>query len=209
MPILAIATSKGGAGKTTLAACLAEHWGRSGRKVMCLARTRTATSKIGCAAGRQACPALRSRKKLCWMPPNTDWVIVDVAGYLARGLLYGMPDPGGDHLRRENGPAINSACRGADPDQPARRSHRTHQAADIRSAVQPLADQLPSMKRGGPAPLLNPATIDDYESLIRSLWAAAQQTFIEIGNHLERAQRLLSPEEFSQLCARLPAARLW
>jgi len=77
-------------------------------------------------------------------------------------------------------------------------------AADIRSAVQPLAEQLPSISRSSASQPSNPTTVEEFDNQIRSLWATAQQTFIAIGQHLHQAQLALSSEDFIDLCSRLP-----
>ncbi|CAK0749958.1 DUF3486 family protein [Azospirillaceae bacterium] len=76
-------------------------------------------------------------------------------------------------------------------------------ADNIRSAVLPIAQTLPSMNSKTVAPQ-EPGTIEEYDAVIRTLWTNAQQTFIDIGNHLDRAQKTLPPDDFKSLCDRLP-----
>lgn len=81
-------------------------------------------------------------------------------------------------------------------------------AEAIRSAVQPLADQLPSMTGHISVPMsLAPVTGQDYVDIIRTLWKNAQETFLEIGRYLEQAQRSLPPDEFLNLCSHLPMGK--
>lgn len=95
VPILAIATSKGGSGKTTLAACLADHWNRNGRRVRCLDTDpnqnlldwlRQGETGIQCAFVEEE--AIIDQAAAA--SEEGDWVIVDVAGSLSRGLLYAI-----------------------------------------------------------------------------------------------------------------------
>lgn len=95
MPILAIATSKGGSGKTTLAACLAEHWTRLGHKVACLDTdpNRNLDDWLRSAVSGVTCTVVEEENLLDIIGKtslSSDWVIVDVAGSLARGLLYAV-----------------------------------------------------------------------------------------------------------------------
>jgi len=70
----------------------------------------------------------------------------------------------------------------------------------IKQSLKPLASQLPSSK-----PVeLPPKTIDDYRERIGVLWTDAQQTFLKIGDLLNRAKSALDPADFVKLCDQLP-----
>jgi chromosome partitioning protein len=96
VPIIAIATTKGGSGKTTLTACLADWWRRQGHRVACLDTdpNRNLMSWIGggnligitCSAVNEddVIDAANTAQQ------EVDVVIIDVAGVLARGLLYAV-----------------------------------------------------------------------------------------------------------------------
>jgi len=93
--VIAIATTKGGSGKTTLAACLADHWFRERRTIECLDTDpnrnlvdwlKLGDASIPCAAVDEeaiieAAAAAQTR---------AEWVVIDVAGSLTRGLLYAI-----------------------------------------------------------------------------------------------------------------------
>ncbi|CAK0749945.1 ParA family protein [Azospirillaceae bacterium] len=95
MPILAIATSKGGAGKTTLAACLADYWVRMDQKVVCI-DTDPNRNLDDWIKNSQICSTsivVEEEGLLDAVEKSVDavdWVIIDVAGSLARGLLYAV-----------------------------------------------------------------------------------------------------------------------
>ena len=74
-------------------------------------------------------------------------------------------------------------------------------ANEIRASVQPLANHLPALQRRDMPP---PSTLEGFAEEIGRLWQDAQKTFLEIGQHLELAQKTLSPEAFADLCRRLP-----
>jgi len=93
MPILAIATSKGGAGKTTLAACLAAHWTRSGRSVYCLDTDPNRNLVDWLADTDLVCSAVGEDELLTTVADlvaRVDWIILDVAGTLDTTLLYAV-----------------------------------------------------------------------------------------------------------------------
>lgn len=95
LPILAIATSKGGSGKTTLAACLADHWVRQDCKVICLDTDPNRNLEDWLRSGDAKLPCLAVEEETLLdavekASNDAEWVIVDVAGSLARGLLYAV-----------------------------------------------------------------------------------------------------------------------
>ncbi len=96
MPILAIASTKGGPGKTTLAVCLADWWRRQGKTVTCLDTdpNRNLLSWIGKRSDEGlVCRAVGEDDVIAEARAATkvsDLVIIDVAGFLARGLLYAV-----------------------------------------------------------------------------------------------------------------------
>lgn len=93
MPIIAIATTKGGSGKTTLAAGLAAYWSQQGKSVVALdtdnnrnLKGRLTGSVIDCREVDEE--AIRSAAKEA--AASAEMVIIDVAGALTRGLLYAV-----------------------------------------------------------------------------------------------------------------------
>ncbi|WP_376956434.1 ParA family protein (plasmid) [Azospirillum sp. A26] len=91
MTIITIATSKGGASKTTLAAGLAAFWRANGKRVLALDTDpnrnlldRLEGSGIDCrAVGEDAILAEATRGR-----EAADMVLIDVAGLLAKGMVY-------------------------------------------------------------------------------------------------------------------------
>ncbi len=91
MTIITIATSKGGASKTTLAAGLAAFWAAAGKRVVALDTDRNLNlldrlegSDIDCrpvAEDAILAEATRARE-------TADIVLIDVAGLLAQGMVY-------------------------------------------------------------------------------------------------------------------------
>ncbi|MBK3798657.1 hypothetical protein GAY33_05325 [Azospirillum brasilense] len=77
-------------------------------------------------------------------------------------------------------------------------------ADEIRRAIRPLALALPSNRPDAevlpPLPA-QPTTVEDYTHTIDELWAKAQRTFMDIGRHLDEAERRLSKADFQRLCA--------
>lgn len=91
MPVIAIATTKGGSGKTTLTACLAAHWTAAGASVICLDTdpNRNLSPRLG-AAGIHCheVPEEGIFHAATEAAGSVDIVLIDVAGALTRGLLY-------------------------------------------------------------------------------------------------------------------------
>jgi chromosome partitioning protein len=93
--IITVASTKGGPGKTTLSLCLADHWHRAGRAVEVLdvdpnrnlsQWLKGAKSTIPCTVVDEddvidAAAAAEERSEI---------VVIDVAGALARGLVYAI-----------------------------------------------------------------------------------------------------------------------
>ncbi|AWK89317.1 ParA family protein [Azospirillum thermophilum] len=145
MPIIAIASTKGGPGKTTLAVCLADWWRRQGKRVTCLDTdpNRNLLSWIGKRADDGLdCRAVgeddviaeaRAAAKVA------DIVIIDVAGFLARGLLYavGVAD------------AVLIPCRPAKGDviEAGRTQQQINNAADLSGRSIPHAAVLTQVNR--------------------------------------------------------------
>lgn len=96
MPILSIASTKGGPGKTTLAVCLADWWRRAGQAVVCLDTdpNRNLMTWIGGAdLPGLTCIAVAEDDIIdaaAEAAERADMVIIDVAGFLAKGLLYAI-----------------------------------------------------------------------------------------------------------------------
>jgi chromosome partitioning protein len=93
MAVLVIATSKGGSGKTTLAACLAAFWREREHRVEALDTdpnrnliARLEGSGISCVGVDEEAILLT----IADAATRADIVIVDVAGTLARGLVYAV-----------------------------------------------------------------------------------------------------------------------
>lgn len=95
MPIIAIATSKGGSGKTTLAACLADYWAKKSLRVECLDTdpNRNLHDWLRTGNGGTICTAVEEEALLDAAEraaETADRVVIDVAGSLAKGLLYAV-----------------------------------------------------------------------------------------------------------------------
>lgn len=95
MPVIAIATTKGGSGKTTLAACLAEHWHQQGHSVLCLDTdpNRNLHDWLAGADTGFACRFVEEEAVIDAVGQAAgaaDYVLIDVAGSLSRGLLYAV-----------------------------------------------------------------------------------------------------------------------
>ena len=96
MPILAITSSKGGVGKTTLAICLADFWRQNGKKVSCLDTDPNSNLDAwirGAKLPNVTCSAIGEEEVIeasLKASESSDIVIIDVAGFLARGMLYAV-----------------------------------------------------------------------------------------------------------------------
>lgn len=95
MPVIAIATTKGGPGKTTLAMCLARWWAQSGRTVECLDTdpNRNLTTWLGTAGNPLPCRAIGEDDVVDAAADavgRADIVVIDVAGALAKALVYAV-----------------------------------------------------------------------------------------------------------------------
>jgi chromosome partitioning protein len=93
MPIIAIATTKGGSGKTTLAACLAAHWAANGRSVEAIdtdpnRNLRARLEGTGLTVVGVEEEAILSA--VATASGRADMILLDVAGALSRGLLYAV-----------------------------------------------------------------------------------------------------------------------
>ncbi|NUB14129.1 AAA family ATPase [Azospirillum brasilense] len=95
MPIIAIATTKGGPGKTTLAMSLARYWARSGLNVECLDTdpNRNLTTWLATAGCPVPCTAIAEDDVVdaaAAADERADVVVIDVAGALAKALVYAV-----------------------------------------------------------------------------------------------------------------------
>ncbi|HYD32443.1 MAG TPA: ParA family protein [Azospirillaceae bacterium] len=95
MPIIAVATTKGGSGKTTLAMCLAHHWLSQGLTVEALDTdpNRNLKTWVGSSGVAMPCEAIGEDDVLdaaAAASSRADMVLIDVAGANARALLYGI-----------------------------------------------------------------------------------------------------------------------
>jgi chromosome partitioning protein len=95
MPIITSASTKGGPGKTTLSLCLADHWRRAGRKVELLDidPNRNLTQWIKAAGAPISCTTVDEDdiiEAATEAEQRADWVVIDVAGVLARGLVHSI-----------------------------------------------------------------------------------------------------------------------
>src|SRR5512132_3826079 len=96
MPILSIASTKGGPGKTTLAICLADWWRRAGQTIASLDTdpNRNLVTWIGSVdLPGLTCVAVAEDDIIdaaANAAEHADVVIIDVAGFLPRGLLYAI-----------------------------------------------------------------------------------------------------------------------
>ena len=93
--IIAVANSKGGVGKTTTTGCLAEHWHRAGRRVVCFDtdRNQNLSQWLERAKFGVPCTPLDEEEiveRVLEAATEADVVLIDVAGSLARGLLYAI-----------------------------------------------------------------------------------------------------------------------
>lgn len=98
MPIIAISSTKGGPGKTTVTGCLADHWAKSGKRVAVLdtdpnqnftswfnKRTEDAFANVSLLTSEHEDSIVREAKSLA---AEHDIVIIDVAGVSSKSLLY-------------------------------------------------------------------------------------------------------------------------
>jgi len=96
MPILAITSSKGGVGKTTLAICLADYWRQRGKSVACLDTDPNSNLDAwirGAKLPNVTCAPVAEEDVIeasVRASTSNDVVIIDVAGFLARGMLYAI-----------------------------------------------------------------------------------------------------------------------
>lgn len=95
MPIITCASTKGGPGKTTLALCLADHWRRVGRSVEMLDvdPNRNLTQWLKAAGTPIKCTSVDEDdliEAVTSAEERSDFVVIDVAGALARGLVYAI-----------------------------------------------------------------------------------------------------------------------
>ena len=93
MPVIAVATSKGGSGKTTLAASLAEWWSREGVSVECIDTDPNKNLAEWLADTAITCRAVEEDAiidAVAEAVERADVVVIDVAGHLARGMLYAI-----------------------------------------------------------------------------------------------------------------------
>ena len=93
MPIIAVATTKGGSGKSTLAACLAAHLAQNGEAVEAVDTdpNRNLVARLG--GSGIPCQGVDEEQILAAVAAaakRAQTVVVDVAGALARGLLYAV-----------------------------------------------------------------------------------------------------------------------
>lgn len=52
-----------------------------------------------------------------------------------------------------------------------------------------------------------PESAEEYQEAIGTLWRRAQASFVEIGRHLEEAERRLDPAAYAEMCRGLPFDR--
>ncbi len=96
MPTLAISSSKGGVGKTTLAICLADYWRQQGKTVACLDTDPNSNLDAwirGAKLPNVTCSSVPEEDVIeasTRAAEFADVVIIDVAGFLARGMLYAV-----------------------------------------------------------------------------------------------------------------------
>ncbi|MBP2302728.1 ParA family protein [Azospirillum picis] len=95
MPIITSASTKGGPGKTTLSLCLADHWRRAGHRVELLDvdPNRNLTQWVKAAGAPITCTTVDEDdiiEAATAAEQRADWVVIDVAGVLARGLVHAI-----------------------------------------------------------------------------------------------------------------------
>lgn len=95
MPVIVIATTKGGPGKTTLAMCLARWLAQQGERVICLDTdpNRNLTAWMSTAGNPLPCYAIGEDDvvdAVASAAESSDVVVVDVAGALAKALVYAV-----------------------------------------------------------------------------------------------------------------------
>ena len=91
MLIIAVATSKGGSGKTTLTACLADYWSQAGKQVRCLDTDPNHNLSDQLQDTAIPCKAITEEEILdAAASAEGDILLIDVAGSLARGMLYAV-----------------------------------------------------------------------------------------------------------------------
>lgn len=95
MPVIAIATSKGGSGKTTLAAGLADLLRRQGRSVECIDTDPNRNLHDWLSDPRNGIPCTPVEEEavidsVAGAVERSDYVLIDVAGALQRGMLYAI-----------------------------------------------------------------------------------------------------------------------
>ncbi|ALJ39420.1 MULTISPECIES: ParA family protein [Azospirillum] len=94
MPTIAIATTKGGAGKTTLTMCLADYLRRAGASVLCLDtdpnKNLSAWANL---SGEVECRGVGEDDVISAVDEasaTVDFVLIDVAGAQAKALVYAI-----------------------------------------------------------------------------------------------------------------------
>lgn len=207
MPIYAIASTKGGPGKTTLAVCLADWWRRQGKTVTCLDTdpNRNLMSWIGkrsdeglrCIAVGEDDVIAEARAAA----KTSDIVIVDVAGFLARGLLYAVGVAN----------AVLIPCRPAKGDviEAGRTQQVIQSAADLSGRVIPHAAVLTQVNRRAAVTehsrkqlegLGIPALIADFplRAIYQSAWYQGA-TPIELGDNVAAGEIEAIAREAQQL----------
>ncbi len=95
MPVIAIATSKGGSGKTTLTAGLADFLRRQGRSVECIDTdpNRNLHDWLSDSQNGIPCAFVEEEAVIDGVGAavkRSDYVLIDVAGALQRGMLYAI-----------------------------------------------------------------------------------------------------------------------
>jgi chromosome partitioning protein len=93
--IVTVASTKGGPGKTTLTLCLADHWRRAGRNVEMLDvdPNRNLTQWLKATKAPIPCTTVDEDDVVdiaTAAEQRSDVVVIDVAGALARGLVYAI-----------------------------------------------------------------------------------------------------------------------
>lgn len=95
MAVIAVATTKGGSGKTTLASCLLDYWRRSGLRVTGIDTDPNRNLQAWAAASEGAVVAIHVPEDevvdaVVAAEAEADVVIVDVAGFLSKALVYAV-----------------------------------------------------------------------------------------------------------------------
>jgi len=89
---------------------------------------------------------------------------------------------------------------GAPPAKPTRRFQPTpFAAADLKRAIEPLADGVPSLARVRGGAVAKFCTCAEFEEHIGGLWREADRLFVDIGRALNRAKAVLSHGEFTAM----------